>query len=42
MWVRRFILFHDVRHPGEMAQPEINVFLTDLAVKKEISASTQN
>ncbi len=34
MWVKRFILFHDVRHPAEMAQPEINAFLTDLAVKK--------
>jgi Phage integrase, N-terminal SAM-like domain len=42
MWVKRFILFHDVLHPAEMAQPEINTFLTDLAVKKKFSVSTQN
>ncbi len=26
-WVRRFIFFHNVRHPEEMAEPEINAFL---------------
>ncbi len=41
-WVKRFIFFHHVRHPAEMAEPEINAFLTDLAVKKKVSASTQN
>lgn len=41
-WVRRFIFFHNVRHPGEMAEPEINAFLTHLAVKEKVSASTQN
>ena len=41
-WVRRFIFFHNVRHPAEMAEPEINAFLTDLAVKQKVSASTQN
>jgi integron integrase len=41
-WVKRFIFFHNVRHPAEMAEPEINAFLTDLAVKRKVSASTQN
>ena len=42
MWVRRFIFFHEVRHPAEMSEPEINAFLTHLAVAKRVSASTQN
>jgi integron integrase len=42
MWVRRFIFFHGKRHPAEMAEAEINTFLTYLAVKEKVSASTQN
>jgi len=42
LWVKRFIFFHDVRHPADMAEPEINAFLTHLAVKEKVSASTQN
>lgn len=41
-WVKRFIFFHHVRHPAEMGEPEINAFLTHLAVKEKVSASTQN
>lgn len=41
-WVKRFIFFHKVRHPAQMAEPEINAFLTHLAVKEKVSASTQN
>jgi len=41
-WVKRFIYFHNLRHPVEMAEPEINAFLTHLAVKERVSASTQN
>ena len=41
-WVKRFIFFHHVRHPAEMAEPEMNQFLTHLAVKEHVSASTQN
>lgn len=41
-WVKRYIFFHRVRHPAEMAEPEINAFLTYLAVKENVSASTQN
>ena len=40
-WIRRFILFHKKRHPLEMAEPEINAFVTHLAVESAIGASTQ-
>src|SRR5262249_31751003 len=39
-WIRRFILFHDKRHPLEMGAAEIEEFLTYLAVEDEVSAST--
>jgi integron integrase len=42
LWVKRFIFFHHVRHPADMAEPEINAFLTHLAIKKKVAASTQN
>jgi len=41
-WVRRFILFHHKRHPKEMGTPEIEAFLTHLALKRKVAASTQN
>lgn len=41
-WVKRYIFFHEVRHPKDMAEPEINAFLTHLAVNLKVSASTQN
>jgi len=41
-WVRRFILFHDRRHPRAMGAPEVEAFLTHLAVTRKVSASTQN
>lgn len=41
-WIRRFIHFHHGRLPAEMAEPEINRFLTHLAVTEKVSASTQN
>ena len=41
LWVRRFIRFHHMRHPHDMGEREINAFLTDLAVEKRVSASTQ-
>ena len=39
--MKRFIYFHNIRHPAEMAEPEINAFLTHLSVKDRVSASTQ-
>jgi integron integrase len=40
-WARRYIRFHGLRHPGDMAEPEINAFVTYLAVTEKVSASTQ-
>jgi len=41
-WIRRFILFHKKRHPNDMGEREISAFLTDLAVNRNVAASTQN
>jgi integron integrase len=41
-WIRRFILFHDKRHPRDMAEAEINAFLSHIAVERNVAASTQN
>lgn len=41
-WIRRYILFHDKRHPREMGATEIEEFLTHLAVNEHVAASTQN
>lgn len=40
-WVERFIRFHAMRHPAEMGADEINAFVTSLAVRDGVSASTQ-
>ena len=40
-WIRRFILFHHKRHPRDMGAPEVGEFLTHLAVKGHVAASTQ-
>ncbi len=41
-WVRRFIFFHNKRHPAEMGEAEIRAFLTHLATQRNVAASTQN
>jgi integron integrase len=41
-WLRRFLRFHQLRHPREMGSAEVNAFLTHLAVELQVSASTQN
>ena len=41
-WIKRFIFFHQKRHPREMGAPEVKAFLTDLAVRHHVAASTQN
>jgi len=41
-WICRFILFNSKRHPRDMAEPEVEEFLANLAVEKHVSASTQN
>ena len=41
-WIKRFIFFHNKRHPSEMAEPEIARFLSYLATESRVSGSTQN
>ena len=41
-WIRRFILFHNKRHPLDMGADEVEAFLTHLAVDGHVAASTQN
>ena len=41
-WVRRFVLFHGKRHPDQLGSEEVTAFLSDLAVRARVSASTQN
>ena len=41
-WITRFILFHRKRHPAEMGAAEVTAFLSDLAIRRNVAASTQN
>lgn len=41
-YIRRYILFHNKRHPLDMGADEIRAFLTDLAVRENVAATTQN
>ena len=41
-FIKRFILFHGKRHPDELGAPEVEAFLTHLAVDGNVSAATQN
>ena len=41
-WIKRYIFFHNKRHPKDMAKLEIEQFLTHLAVDKKVSPTTQN
>lgn len=41
-WYRRFVLWHGKRHPDEMGEKEVVEFLSDLAVRRKVAASTQN
>jgi integron integrase len=41
-WIRRYIVFHDKKHPSTMGAPDIARFVTWLADKQRVSASTQN
>ncbi len=40
-WTKRFVIFHGMRHPEQMREREINQFLSNLAMEKKVSASTQ-
>lgn len=41
-WIKRFIFFHNKKHPLQMGQQEVTQFLSALAVEKHVSASTQS
>lgn len=41
-WIRRYILFHNKRHPKDMGADEIVAFLSHLAVERTVASSTQN
>ena len=41
-WILKYIKYHDTRHPATMAQDEVTAFLSHLAVKRQVSPSTQN
>jgi integrase len=41
-WAKRYIFFHGKRHPAEMGAREVTEFLTALAVRDKVAASTQN
>jgi len=41
-WARRYILFHQKRHPKDLGAPEVKAFLTYLALERKVAASTQN
>lgn len=40
-WIKRFIYFHNKRHPVNMGKAEVEAFLTSLAVERNVSAATQ-
>jgi len=41
-WVRQYVRFHHLRHPGDLGEADVGAFLADLAVRARVSASTQN
>jgi len=41
-WIKRYIIFHNKRHPSGMGETEITTFLTWLATDRKVAASTQN
>jgi len=41
-WIKRYIIYHNKKHPKEMGKIEIEQFLTYLAVENKVSATTQN
>jgi len=41
-WIKRYILFHDKRHPRDMGTMEVTAFLSHLATEKKVAASTQS
>ena len=42
MWTKRFVRFHGLRHPRDLDATHVSAFLSHLALKRHVSASTQN
>lgn len=40
-WIKRFIRFHDLRHPSDMGRPEVEAFLSHLAADRDVAVATQ-
>lgn len=41
-WVKRFVYFHNLKHPKKMGETEVVEFLNYLATERNVAASTQN
>ena len=41
-WIKRYILYHDKKHPKEMGVREIEAYLSYLATERKVAAATQN
>ncbi|MGB7989044.1 MAG: phage integrase N-terminal SAM-like domain-containing protein [Candidatus Methylophosphatis roskildensis] len=41
VWVKRYILFHDKRHPRDLGKVAVEALLSNIAVERRVSASTQ-
>jgi integrase len=41
-WMRRFVRYHGMRHPAELGEEHIREYLSHLATKRRVAASTQN
>lgn len=41
-WVGRYLRFHDGKHPRELAEPDLNAFLSHLATDRNVAAATQD
>lgn len=41
-WIRRYIVFHNKRHPQDIGEAEVEAFWIHLAVNDKVAASTQH
>jgi hypothetical protein len=41
-WIRRYVIFHDRRHPRDLGAEHVRQFLSALAVEQQVAPSTQN
>jgi integron integrase len=41
-WIRRYLEYHGMRHPAQLSAPDVSIFLSSLANRDKVSASTHN